>query len=362
LIIRDGKNGSLEMKELADNILAIIGDYQNDFDIHLTSQNIIDWVNQFDEGDREFVLQEFLHLLNQDIYVSKEKAKDLIHKSLIGISGKLNYATVPDFLRETVFLNLQPAPKSQGEILVLLDEVLQQHYGITYAVCGGAAQNNFVYYDDLLATGGTISRITGNWLKANHTSGVPNYTLVNNDTIRFIVCVFCCHTWGLDTCRWLWKFALDNDEIMKKVKVFHHHVAENQVGKPSEKLNLIYPASEQQPDLVKEYLGGVEATRHETKAYRRRTQPPTESFFSSADNRVRFENILLTKGIQILKQVAQLNRAHRPLGAAFPSYKTFGTGTMFFTWRNISNTCPLVFWWQGHGWHGLFPLRNRGAN
>ncbi|MBL7845806.1 MAG: hypothetical protein JNK44_18230 [Cyclobacteriaceae bacterium] len=350
------------MKQLADDILAIIGDYQNDFGVQLTSQCIIDWANQFEAEDREFILSEFLHLLNQDIYVSKERAKDLIHKSLLGISSKLNYPNVPDFLRETVFLNLQPAPKSQGEILALLDESLQSHYGMHLTDCGSIVQRNFVYYDDLLATGGTISRITGNWLAANHTTGVPNFTLVNNGAIRFIVCIFGCHTWGLDTCRWLWKYKLGNDEIMKNVKVFYHYLIENQVGVPSEKLNLVYPASEQQADSVKEYLAGLEANKHETKAYRRRTQPQNETFFSNGDNRFRFENILLNKGIEILNQVEQKNKAQRPVGATFPSYKTFGTGTLFFTWRNISNTCPLVFWWQGHGWHGLFPLRNRGVN
>lgn len=350
------------MQQIADSILGIIGDYQNDFEVHLSSQNIIDWANQFDEGDRQFVLEEFLHLLKQDIYVSKEGAKDLIRKSLIGISGKLKYPTVPAFLQETVFLNLQPSPKSQGEILALLNEVLQEDYGVNLTECGSATQRNYMYYDDLLATGGTISRITGGWLASNNASGVPNFTLVNNGTIRFLVCVFGCHSWGLDTCRWLWKFRLKNDEIMKSVKVFYHYLIENQVGKPSERLNLIYPAMEQQLDLVKEYLGSIEATRHEAKAFRRRVQPQTESFFSNPENRIRFENILLNKGIEILRQVNQQTSANRPLGATFPSYKTFGTGTMYFTWRNISNTCPLVFWWRGHGWQGLFPLRNRGGN
>lgn len=350
------------MEKLADNILEIIGDYQNDFGVRLSRQNIIDWANQFGESDCAFVLQEFLHLLSQDIYVSKEGARELLKKSLVGISSKLNYPTVPAFLSETVFLNLQPAPKSQGELLVLLDEVLQRDYGVNLAACGNTAQKNFVYYDDLLATGGTISKIIGNWLASDHTTGVPNFTLVNSGAIRFVVCVFGCHSWGLDTCRWLWKYRLKNDEIMKSVKVFYHYLIENQVGKPSEKLNLIYPAIEQQPDFVKEYLGSIEATRHESKAFRRRVQPQTESFFSNSENRIRFENILLNKGIEILNQVNQQTSANRPLGATFPSYKTFGTGTLYFTWRNISNTCPLVFWWEGHGWHGLFPLRNRGGH
>ena len=52
----------------------------------------------------------------------------------------------------------------------------------------------------------------------------------------------------------------------------------------------------------------------------------------------------------------------RPLGDTVKSHKTLGTGTLFFTWRNISNTCPIVFWWDvfGHNWTPLFSLKNRG--
>jgi hypothetical protein len=53
----------------------------------------------------------------------------------------------------------------------------------------------------------------------------------------------------------------------------------------------------------------------------------------------------------------------RPLGLINPTYRTFGLGTHFFTWRNIPNNSPLVFWWEvpGHNWIPLFPVMNRGT-
>jgi hypothetical protein len=350
------------MIEIAQDIVDVIGDYHNDQDFHFTSTHVIDWVNQFDAADRQFILEEFRHVLNQDIYVSKAKAAELLRKSLIGMSQHFKYGTVQEFLFDSKFLNLQPAPKSQGELLIILEEILEQDHNLMIAQCGVNNPKNFVYYDDLLATGGTISRITNGWLSSNHQNGQPNFTLVNKGQIRFIICVFCSHSWGIQTCKWLWKFKLNNDEIMKSVKVFSHYVIENQVGVPSERLNLPYPLSSQ-PQNVKDYLRELPATadRHESKALRTAIQPAAETFFSSSGNRVRFENILLQKGIEILGRVADKNKAHRPLGATFPSYRTFGTGTLYFTWRNISNTTPIVFWWQGHSWHGLFPLRNRGG-
>jgi hypothetical protein len=72
---------------------------------------------------------------------------------------------------------------------------------------------------------------------------------------------------------------------------------------------------------------------------------------------------LLKKGIEIINSINNISaEGLRPLGMTNPSYKTLGTGTHFFTWRNISNTCPLVFWWETNGWHPLFPVKNRGSN
>ena len=52
----------------------------------------------------------------------------------------------------------------------------------------------------------------------------------------------------------------------------------------------------------------------------------------------------------------------RPLGLINPQYKIFGLGTHYFTWRNIPNNAPLVYWWEvpGHKWKPLFPVANRG--
>lgn len=98
--------------------------------------------------------------------------------------------------------------------------------------------------------------------------------------------------------------------------------------------------------------------------HRKATQPSQEAFFSSKENRNRLEQIFLDKGIEIINKIQDetTKHKHRPLGKTYPSYKTFGTGTLFFTWRNISNTCPIVLWWNNsaHNWQGLFPLYNRG--
>ena len=83
----------------------------------------------------------------------------------------------------------------------------------------------------------------------------------------------------------------------------------------------------------------------------------------SSENRTIYENIVLQKGLSIIDMIqGEVKPNLRPLGLINPSYKTFGLGTHFFTWRNIPNNSPLVFWWQvqGHNLQPLFPVANRG--
>jgi hypothetical protein len=110
------------------------------------------------------------------------------------------------------------------------------------------------------------------------------------------------------------------------------------------------------------FLNNLNANRDEKYAFRPANRPGQETFFSTPANRKRFENILLHKGIELLGEAKNLEDNHRPLGMTNPSRKTLGTGTMFFTWRNISNTSPVVFWWEitGSDWYPLFKLLHRG--
>lgn len=109
---------------LATNIIDIIGDYYNSRGFQFTEQHILKWVNQFDEPDREFVLQEFLHLLNQGIYISRQEAKQLQKNRIEELSWQFGSRKPAMLLGETLFLNLQKPGKSQSQLLGLLDEVL----------------------------------------------------------------------------------------------------------------------------------------------------------------------------------------------------------------------------------------------
>ena len=148
------------MNELAAQILEIIKDYRNDTNIQLTQKDILNWANQFDEPDRIFILQELLHILKQGIYISKEKANALLLEKIEWHSINLKYDDVKSFLRSTVFLKMQEEKKSQTVLLEMLDNILAEKYGMKTNDCGLERQDNFIYIDDILATGSTILKDT----------------------------------------------------------------------------------------------------------------------------------------------------------------------------------------------------------
>lgn len=128
---------------------------------------------------------------------------------------------------------------------------------------------------------------------------------------------------------------------------------------------IILPIEENQPQIIIDFQTKVikqadeKANKGSYKAYqpafyRNPDLSSREDFFTSPENRIRFENILLKKGVEILNDSNVRISNIRPLGYSLPSYKDFGFGTLCFTWRNIPNNTPLVFWYLSSKFIPLF--------
>lgn len=347
------------MRLLAENICAVLNDYHSQHNFKFTPDHVLRWVNQFDELNRQFLLEEFLHLLNRNVYISERMAREILINKIKNLISGFKLKNGISFLENTKFLHMQGEHKSQTVLLKMLDSEIQNAFGIGLNDCGNKSEKYNVYFDDLLATGGTIYNHLKNWLSTVNNDGETNFQKVIKDEKILIISLICKHTWGAENVKWRLKFDFNNDALSNKILYQSHYVIENHPSKLNEKLNFAYPLRDGQPQKVFDYLDGLNAQYKGEYAFRRNNTPPTDNFFSSALNRQRFENILLEKGIDLLNQAHHLEANQRPLGMTNPSKKILGTGTLFFTWRNISNTTPIVFWW-GNNWFPLFPLTNRG--
>ncbi|MCX6319172.1 MAG: hypothetical protein NTW29_17980 [Bacteroidetes bacterium] len=348
------------MKKIAASICEIVHDYHRG-NVKFDTDHVIKWSKQFQE-DQQFILEELLHLLKQGVYISEAKARKLLIRQIDKLAEHFKYKNTVDFLKHVEFLSMQKKYKSQSALLEILDEELSEAHGIRLKDCGSKSKKYALYIDDVLATGGTVFNDCTKWLEVKNENGVTNYDKVINEEKIFIVSCFCKHSWGCYNVKWRLKYQFNNDAIMGRIKFQAAYTIQNHPTGDGQIFNHAYPISQDQSKAVLDFIKNLKADRDEKFAFRNINLPKKEEFFSSKANRIRFENIILNKGVELLNGVNELEENQRPLGMTNPTRKTLGTGTIFFTWRNISNTTPVVFWWevQGSNWYPLFKLDNRG--
>lgn len=345
------------MLEKAQVIVDIIGDYENNV---MTAEHVVNWASQFDACDQEFILDELAVIFGKTYY-SKAKCKESLSTRLKFLSDHYKFADVPTFLRNTVFLDLQAEHKSQKELLQLLEEIIIEEYQLSLNDCGQKA-SHYLYLDDVLSTGNTIYSQLSNWLAATNSidGSKTNLAYLKANNVNLSVCLLCLHQWGRSNVEFRLIKNVD-EETKKHIKYFCTYLVENNLKGPNPALNLMLPVDNQLAEVGR-YLNTIEgANTNADRAFRKSNQPNAEKLFSSPENRNRLEGIFLKKGIEILERVQNLTvKSIRPLGYTIMSHKTLGLGTLFFTYRNIPNNCPIVFWWGNNNWRPLFILKNRG--
>lgn len=347
------------MKELADRIYEVVKDYRNHDNIKITPDTILHWADQFDENG-VLVLNELAHIIST-VYVSREQAKKYVDTHVKQYIRLFRYSDIIQFLMDTEFLDLQQPYKSQPAILELLDELLNEQFSISYKDYLTFPKRHYVYFDDILASGSTIGKHIVEFLNSTDSFGNKFADKILSNEITLSISVFCLHQWGFSfqDFRIIKTFS---EKVSKKINWFSNYYIENHAKFADQKFNIAKPIKANN-NKINSYLENLSATKYEDYAYRSKTSPAQETFFTNASNRIKFEEVITEKGIDIINMInGEIKPNLRPLGLINPTYKIFGLGTHFFTWRNIPNNCPLIYWWEvpGHNWTPLFPVINRG--
>lgn len=352
------------MEKLITEIHKIIKDYRRHdigflYHTEITKNHIFNWINQFDENDRKFVLSELLNILKKS-YLTEEKTIEVLTLEFETLAKDFGYSNVTDFLNETIILDSQKSGKSQKVMLKMVKEILLKKFNYDIKNCNKKNIKFWLYIDDVLASGKTF--------KDDIIEEINKYGLENfkNEKIKIISTFIILHKWGVRNS----VYALDkilNHEISKKIHFYRVESVDNypyiNYYHSDPNFNHLYPIKSEIGEL---FLNELENSferdynlNNKQHAFRNPDYPLEETFFSAKENRNRFEQIILKKGIEIYNNIGKINTASiRPLGFCPPSYQTLGTGSLYITWRNISNTCPLVFWWDINGWNPLFPRKH----
>jgi hypothetical protein len=353
------------MDKLIQSIHQTLSDYRADEgndSVRITPAGIQEWIFQFEEADRIPILKELDNIFKKRYY-SKSQVENLLATVVEFLSKEYKFDNEKEFLNNTVFISTQPKGKSQRVMLDILDTIIQAKYSVSLAECGSVSKKYSIYLDDILCTGLKLITDTKTWAEEQYSPDKTNKQAVEENLTKLIFVYVFIHTKN---------YKLKEKEmyyisrgIADKHKMYRAVEIDNCV-EPKSKIDLIMPV-EEEDQLVVDYKNNTISTVDEyTKRYNRTspeefyrsdTIPATEGFFTSPENRKIVERAFLKKGIEILNAANVSNKNMRALGYSIPSHKNFGFGALCFTWRNVPNNAPLVFWYLGGGFTPLFKVR-----
>lgn len=352
------------MEQLIDEIFDQLKDYRADEifpNVKITRNRIKNWVEQFDVNDRIFILTELKQIFSKR-YCSKASVKKFLKAVVDKLTKDLGYKSATEFLEVTIFLDLQPNGKSQKIMLKLLKELLTESYQFDIKNCGATQEKHFVYIDDILCTGNTLIQDIREWCGKEYSAGKTNLDAIKDKSAELVFAYVFIHEKNYQKKKAEMRHKID-PVISATHKMYRLMEIENNEGSISSSLDFVFPRKTEDEEVLEYKDKIIEEVNEHTQQYnstspdeffRPEGRPKEEKLFTSPDNRDRFESIMLKKGIYILHHSNVKKKNMRALGFTLPSQKSFGFGTLCFTWRNVANNTPLVFWYAGGGFHPLF--------
>ncbi|MCK7419692.1 hypothetical protein PO379_03145 [Enterobacter asburiae] len=325
--------------ELKRSIAATLSDYRHVPLLGMNSQHVTRWINQFNQEDRRFILEETDRILkigylnNQDYEkIVTENANDQENEWLIQNAG---------------FLDIQENGFSQSEIIQALYDKCNEEINVIKRSSSQAFVSSFetfIYFDDVCFSGKKASDDII-WL-------IDRYNLRDIEIIFYFMGGHTSATWQIQQNI---SRAFPNRGIALRVGDGELINIENR---------LRYNASSEVFWPIEENAEIPPGTRN-PENYRGtyRSGFVVSDVFPNEQRRNRLESILTAKGFEILSHSDEPKRSLKPLG--FSTFPGVGFGGTMFTYRNCPNNVPLAFWWGNYEQKGgralecWYPLMKR---
>ena len=296
-------------------------------------------VQQFPESAQEPLLEALAYVLNKT-YLSRDRFR----KFLAGLAStnKLAPSTDPgEYWRRVNFLDIQQGGNSQIEILEMFDEVLQETHGFSIDQTG-SSDGDFIYLDDCIGTGSRVRNDVCNWFAED----APE--IVNLHIITPIL-----HKGSYWIDNMIREAAISNGKKItsyRKWRLFH---MENRLAYRHQS-DVLWPTSVPDHAAIQEYVSFLKGSGH-PPVLRTPGNPGVSKIFEDDAQKILLEETFLARGCEIREEQGNLPDVLRPLG--FSILDTLGFGSMFVTYRNCPNNCPLALWVDQDDYPSLFPRR-----
>jgi len=319
-----------QQNALLESIAGTIADYREGQIPRPTPAHVEKWISQFDAGVRLPILQEMDHVLKKT-YFSKDRVLAFLREMVT--NRKLTGGNPVDFWQNVQLLKIQQRGSSQKVMVKMLSEVLRENLNVTVSD-RNVESDTFVYLDDGIFTGNTITNDVHRWINASSPTNANLHvvTLVQHAGQYFAKN----------------QILQAAESAQKEIKLFwwRKMFLENRMTY-RHRSDVLWPtvvpdeASQEYADSLKyppklRPAGGVGANR----------------LFSSDARRQILESEFLKRGVHIRGRSSRFVYALRPLGSII--LENFGFGSLVVTYRNCPNNTPLALW-ANNPWYPLFP-------
>lgn len=318
------------MELLEEKIASIIKNYKkNDIPIVLDVNHVHKWIKQFDDEEQYIVLQETANLLD-NYYVKKRDIKNYF-KALW--DTKQIFGEYPKKESEYMqFLSIQRKGNSQRKLVELMQQVILDEYNVELNTENSSKIHKYIYLDDGFYTGATLRHDISNW--------IDNYNPNENAELDIIFI-------GMYNNSYKYSMEKLEEKCSNKrirVKMFWAHEFNNTFnGHP---IDILWPKEIIGNSLLDQYIQSMQQQSiDENKGMYtfRSFDDANPEMFTSMQNRDIFEKALLKAGAYIVSLPQNAKKNMRPMGYSLNI--SLGYGAFFATYLNISNNCPLAFWW-----------------
>jgi hypothetical protein len=326
--------------EILSSLAETLADYRQG-EIEPRTPKLIDaWVQQFPDTVQLDVLSALSNVFKKT-YISKKDFKGFLGNLVKG--NKISPGSVPaQYWRAANFLDTQKGGNSQTELLALADEVLTEihSFGIDQT---GSDDGQFIYLDDCIGTGSRVRSDVCGWVE----STAPKVSV-----LHVISPVLYLGSWWID------------DKIQETAKAAGKTVSltkwslesyqmENRMAR-REIADVLWPTRLPSDPAVQAYVKRLVESGH-PPALRKGGNGGASGIFTDDAEKIVLEQAFLLRGCEIRQESSNLPDKARPLG--YHNLDCLGFGSMFVTYRNCPNNCPIALWVQQAEYPALLPRK-----
>lgn len=317
---------------LEESIADKIKNYQKHLNYWEFDDRHVDiWIKQFPEEEREIVLTETDSLLAHN-YIKKGKIKEFFEeiwdtKEIMGENPIMS-------LNQIQFLDIQTKGHSQNRLIDLLEEYYQETKGAAINRSNHKDIKKYIYIDDCMYTGFTLMKDIYNWVD----------NMNPNSNTQLDVIFLGEYNGNLDYVKGRLITKCNEKKIAVKIYWMYEYNNNLHYAPP---YDVLWPQYMDDDEYVNSYVQYMEEQKKNTGkgglGFRNSCPSKESNLFTSSYNRAVLEKALLKKGAYICSLPQNCNERMKPMG--YSHGISLGYGAFFATCYNISNNCPLAFWW-----------------